>query len=143
MPSFEEQLDMPITCEVHAVKNVFGVISAYVGVIMHGIDVRRKTFAVANVGTKHYDPEATRHRTWAWVGSEKSRLLKALEANDFLVLQAKRRKQEADEKHERALIVARWVCAEVHRVRRLYGMGSNRMRGGYVNVYGMMTDGDA
>lgn len=134
--------DMDIRCEVHAMKNVFGIVSAYVAVMTHGVDVMRKTFACANVGTKHYDPEIARKQAWSWVGYQKGELIKAIEVNEEIKRAAVERKLKNDARRAAAKVAAAWVCTEVHRVRSMYGVGQNRTKGGYVNVYGMITEGD-
>ena len=135
--------EMEITCEVHAMKNVFGIISAYVAVMIHGVDVTRRTFACANVGTKHYNPEVARRQAWSWVGYQKEQLIKAIETNESMRRAAAERKAAADARRTAAQIAAAWVCTEIHRVRTRYGVGSDRTKSGYINVYGKTTDGDA
>lgn len=135
-----------ITVEVQSLKNVFGIVSAYGAIVSYRADVRRKIFPVPNVGTDRYDPELQKRRAWAWCGTQKSQMMKAAEsnpnANEDAAAEAERRMAQAAAEMAKVRAAKRQVCAEVHHVRNFYGMGPNRTRTGYVNVYGNMTEGD-
>lgn len=135
-----------ITIEVQSLKNVFGVISAFGAIVSYRADVRRKVFAVPNVGTDRYDPEVQKRMAWAWCGTQKSQMMRAAESNpnqnEDAAAEAERRMAQAAAEMAKARAAKKQVCAEVHHVRNRYGVGPNRTRTGYLNVYGNMTEGD-
>lgn len=139
--------DFPVQSEVHPIKNDYGLIVAYQGIVTYGTDVWRKVVNVNRTGADAKDREKARHAATVWTRRQRAvvvgNILDMKRARERAAEIATQLAAESEARFQASISRIDRLTEGVRNAAAMYGKGRAGYYLGYVNVYGNLTDGDA